>query len=236
MDLDKFFDNVITELEAEGEWDDRHLRRGSALAQGRFKRSLNDELAERIGVMEDGGSGNPYLRSVEFSEDNQIEKVRIRIWSSLLSKNYRRTVTVFDNELDLETVRDKAKELAEQVEEKETEYRSNKFEPELGTIGEYLMDEKGYNRQTAWLHENYEDRAEDAEISKYGRVKAVESYSNKPFRFKVKFTITSEHWDDEDELEAVAKEKALDMFPEARATSAFVKTGINYARICLTID
>jgi hypothetical protein len=233
MDLNEFFDNVIAELEDEGARE-RSLKRTSAVAQGRFKRTLKSLLASRIDAMTKTGTGSPCLRTVEFSDNGEPEKVRLRVHSQRLSKSYRRTITVSDGELDLETVRDKAEELAEQVKEKLKKRKS--FRPELGTIGEYLMEEKGYSRQTAWLHENYEDRAEKAGFSEYGRVKAVESYSTKPFRFKVKMEISSEHWGDESELEAVAREKALDMFPEARATDAFVKTGINFAFIRLTID
>lgn len=239
MDVSSLFDEVVADIEADPELTSRSARRDSWMAETNLRERLREITENEIEAIDNSENGNPYLRSIEVNDDGEVEKVRLRIYSPTLKSKYHRTIRVSNGELDLEETREKAEELADQVEEKKAE--QNRFEPELGTIGEYLMDEKGYNRQTAWLHENYEDRSEEAGVASLkdgdvGEVTAVESYNKTPFRFKVKFKFDPTEYDGEDGLEELGKEKALEMYPEARVTSSFVKTGINYARICLTID
>ncbi len=147
MDVSSLLDEVVADIEANPELTNRSARRTSWLAETNFREELRDRLSNQIGVMATSENERPYVKSATIDDGGNVEKIWLRIYSPKLKSKYHRTIRVSDGTLDLEEVREKAEELVSQVEEKKAE--QNRFEPELGTIGEYLMDEKGYNRQTA---------------------------------------------------------------------------------------
>ena len=229
FDLDEMLGEVVTEIENNEDLSNRSACRDSSLASTLLRDRLQTRSGEEIENLQkdlDGARTThnevPYISSVVVSDDGEIEKVKMRVSSSLANfhKTYRRTIRVSGGEVAVQTLREKANELYNQMQEKKQEFLDNKFEPELGQLGKFLHKNRNYNRETAWLHETVQDRCEDVGLAfdredrfdHDGYVK-VNSRSHGPFKFTI--TVNFNGGGPEDDNLEEATRRVVEMLPEA---------------------